>query len=148
MYQYDEHDQRLIEERVIEFRDQTQRFLAGSLSEEQFRPLRLMNGLYVERFAPMLRVAIPYGELSSKQLRRLAYVARTYDRGYGHITTRQNIQFNWPELDKAPEILEELTSVQMHAIQSSGNCNLVAKVSGQLQELHPRIFSGSFGHPS
>ena len=121
MYQYDEHDQRLIEERVTEFKHQTQRFLAGRLNEDQFRPLRLLNGLYVERFAPMLRVAIPYGELSSRQLRKLAYVARTYDRGYGHLTTRQNIQFNWPELDKAPEILEELASVQMHAIQASGN---------------------------
>lgn len=122
MYQYDEHDQRLVEERVTEFRDQTHRFLAGDLNEDQFRPLRLMNGLYVERFAPMLRVAIPYGELSSSQLRKLAFIARAYDRGFGHVTTRQNIQFNWPELDKAPEILEHLASVQMHAIQSSGNC--------------------------
>ena len=122
MYRYDEHDQRLIEERVVEFRHQTQRFLDGNLSEDQFRSLRLMNGLYVERYAPMLRVAIPYGELSSRQLRKLAHVARTYDRGYGHFTTRQNIQFNWPRLDKAPEILEQLAEVQMHAIQSSGNC--------------------------
>lgn len=122
MYQYDEHDQRLVEERVAEFRHQTRRFLDGSLTEDQFRPLRLMNGLYVERFAPMLRIAIPYGELSAKQLRMLAFVARTYDRGYGHITTRQNIQLNWPDLEKAPQILDHLASVQMHAIQSSGNC--------------------------
>jgi sulfite reductase (NADPH) hemoprotein beta-component len=122
MYRYDEHDQRLIEERVTEFSQQTQRFLDGDLSEDQFRSLRLMNGLYVERFAPMLRVAIPYGELSATQLRKLAHVARTYDRGYGHFTTRQNIQFNWPELGKAPEILQQLAKVQMHAIQSSGNC--------------------------
>lgn len=122
MYRYDEHDQRLIEERVGEFRDQTRRFLAGQLNEDQYRSLRLMNGLYVELHAPMLRVAIPYGELSSRQLRRLAQVARTYDRGYGHFTTRQNIQFNWPRLEQAPEILEQLSEVQMHAIQSSGNC--------------------------
>jgi sulfite reductase (NADPH) hemoprotein beta-component len=122
VYQYDQHDQRLIEERVTEFRDQTRRFLAGNLTEDQFRTLRLLNGLYVERFAPMLRVAIPYGELSSTQLRKLTFIARTYDRGYGHITTRQNIQFNWPALKKAPEILEQLASAQMHAIQSSGNC--------------------------
>ncbi len=122
MYRYDKHDQRLIEERVTEFSHQTRRFLDGALSEDQFRSLRLMNGLYVERFAPMLRVAIPYGELSASQLRKLAHVARTYDRGYGHFTTRQNIQFNWPELEKAPEILEQLAEVQMHAIQSSGNC--------------------------
>ena len=122
MYRYDEHDQRLIDERVVEFRHQTQRFLDGNLSEDQFRSLRLMNGLYVERYAPMLRVAVPYGELSSRQLRKLAHVARTYDRGYGHFTTRQNIQFNWPQLDKAPEILAQLAEVQMHAIQSSGNC--------------------------
>jgi sulfite reductase (NADPH) hemoprotein beta-component len=122
MYRYDEHDQRLIEERVTEFNQQTRRYLDGDLSEDQFRSLRLMNGLYVERFAPMLRVAIPYGELSATQLRKLAYVARTYDRGYGHFTTRQNIQFNWPELEKAPEILQQLAEVQMHAIQSSGNC--------------------------
>ena len=122
MYRYDEHDQRLVDERVVEFRQQTRRFLDGDLSEDQFRPLRLMNGLYVEKHAPMLRIAIPYGELSARQLRRLAHIARTYDRGYGHFTTRQNIQFNWPELDKAPEILEQLAEVQMHAIQSSGNC--------------------------
>jgi sulfite reductase (NADPH) hemoprotein beta-component len=122
MYRYDEHDQRLVDQRVGEFRQQTRRFLGGELSEDQFRPLRLMNGLYVERYAPMLRVAIPYGELSAKQLRMLAHIARTYDRGYGHFTTRQNIQFNWPELEQAPQILTDLAAVQMHAIQSSGNC--------------------------
>ncbi len=122
MYRYDEHDQRLVDKRVTEFRDQTQRFLAGDLSGDQFRSLRLMNGLYVELHAPMLRVAIPYGELSSRQLRQLARVARNYDRGFGHFTTRQNIQFNWPEIDQVPEILEQLAEVQMHAIQSSGNC--------------------------
>ncbi|MGD8349553.1 MAG: nitrite/sulfite reductase, partial [Gammaproteobacteria bacterium] len=122
MYRYDEHDQRLVDERVGEFQAQTRRFLDGKLTEDQFRPLRLMNGLYVERYAPMLRIAIPYGELSAKQLRMLAHIARTYDRGYGHFTTRQNIQFNWPELERAPRILADLASVQMHAIQSSGNC--------------------------
>ncbi len=122
MYRYDEHDQRLVDERVTEFRQQTRRFLGGELSEDQFRPLRLMNGLYVERHAPMLRIAIPYGELSVPQLRMLAHIARNYDRGYGHFTTRQNIQFNWPELEQVPQILDELASVQMHAIQSSGNC--------------------------
>ena len=122
MYRYDEHDQRLIEERVTEFRQQTRRYLDGELNDDQFRSLRLMNGLYIELHAPMLRVAIPYGELSSRQLRKLAQVARTYDRGYGHFTTRQNIQFNWPELEQAPEILQQLAEVQMHAIQSSGNC--------------------------
>ncbi len=122
MYRYDEHDQRLIEARVTEFRQQTRRYLDGELSDDQFRSLRLMNGLYVELHAPMLRVAIPYGELSSRQLRKLAHVARRYDRGYGHFTTRQNIQFNWPELERAPDILDELAEVQMHAIQSSGNC--------------------------
>ena len=122
MYRYDEHDQRLVDERVEEFRQQTRRFLDGELSDDQFRPLRLMNGLYVELHAPMLRVAIPYGELSAPQLRMLAHVARRYDRGYGHFTTRQNIQFNWPRLEQAPRILAELAAVQMHAIQSSGNC--------------------------
>jgi len=98
MYKYDEVDFRLVRERVEQFRSQTQRYLAGELSEEEFRPLRLMNGLYIQRHAPMLRVAIPYGHFSSLQMRKLAHIARTYDRGYGHFTTRQNIQFNWPEL--------------------------------------------------
>jgi len=122
MYLYDEKDQRLIEERVAQFRGQMQRYLAGKLAEDDFRPLRLQNGLYVQRHAPMLRVAIPYGMLSSPQLRALARVARDYDRGYGHFTTRQNIQFNWPRLEDAPEILAQLAAVQMHAIQTSGNC--------------------------
>jgi sulfite reductase (NADPH) hemoprotein beta-component len=121
MYIYDEIDQRLVDERVDQFRGQTQRFLSGELTEDQFRPLRLRNGLYIQRYAPMLRVAIPYGLLSSGQLRKLAHIARTYDRGYGHFSTRQNIQFNWPKLEEVPEILAELASVQMHAIQTSGN---------------------------
>lgn len=122
MYVYDRHDQTLIEERVAQFRDQTRRFLAGELSEEEFRPLRLMNGLYIQRHAPMLRIAIPYGLLSAQQLRKLAAIARRYDKGYGHFTTRQNLQLNWPRLEDVPEILAELASVQMHAIQTSGNC--------------------------
>jgi sulfite reductase (NADPH) hemoprotein beta-component len=122
MYVYDAIDQRLVDERVAQFRDQTRRFLSGKLSEDEFRPLRLRNGLYIQRHAPMLRVAIPYGLLSSAQLRKLAHIARTYDRGYGHFSTRQNIQFNWPELVDVPEILAELATVQMHAIQTSGNC--------------------------
>ena len=122
MYRYDEIDQRLVDERVRQFRDQTRRFLAGELSDEAFKHLRLRNGLYVQRHAPMLRVAIPYGLLSSAQLRKLAHIARTYDRGYGHFTTRQNLQLNWPELADVPEILAELATVQLHAIQTSGNC--------------------------
>src|SRR5262245_24793070 len=114
MYIYDPIDQRLVEERVAQFRDQTRRFLAGQLSEDEFRPLRLRNGLYIQKHAPMLRVAIPYGLLSSVQMRKLAHIARTYDRGYGHFSTRQNIQFNWPRLEAVPEILAELASVQMH----------------------------------
>src|SRR5262245_48866848 len=121
MYQYDEIDQRLVDERVAQFRDQTRRFLAGRLSEDDFRPLRLRNGLYIQRYAPMLRVAIPYGLLSSRQLRTLAHIARTWDRGYGHFSTRQNIQYNWPRLEDVPDILAELASVEMHAIQTSGN---------------------------
>ncbi|QEL56286.1 nitrite/sulfite reductase [Chromobacterium paludis] len=122
MYRYDEVDHRLVRERVQQFRDQTRRFLAGELSEDEFRPLRLMNGLYIQRHAPMLRVAIPYGHLRSEQLRKLADIARRYDKGYGHFTTRQNIQFNWPALESVPDILEELSTVEMHAIQTSGNC--------------------------
>jgi sulfite reductase (NADPH) hemoprotein beta-component len=122
MYLYDEIDQRLVDERVAQFRGQTRRFLAGELSEDNFRPLRLQNGLYIQRFAPMLRVAIPYGLLSSRQLRALAHIARKWDRGYGHFSTRQNIQFNWPKLEDVPEILAHLATVQMHAIQTSGNC--------------------------
>ncbi|MDE0853795.1 MAG: nitrite/sulfite reductase [Nevskia sp.] len=122
MYRYDELDQRLVDERVAQFRDQTQRFLAGKLSEEEFRGLRLRNGLYLQRFAPMLRISVPYGLLSSAQLRKLGHIARTYDKGYGHVSTRQNIQFNWPKLEQVPDILAELATVQMHAIQTSGNC--------------------------
>ncbi|MBN9424967.1 MAG: nitrite/sulfite reductase, partial [Burkholderiales bacterium] len=122
MYQYDQIDQRFVDERVAQFRGQTQRFLAGKLLEDDFRPLRLQNGLYIQRHAPMLRIAIPYGMLSSKQLRRLAHVARVYDRGYGHFSTRQNLQLNWPKLETVPDILAELAEVQLHAIQTSGNC--------------------------
>ncbi len=122
MYRYDSIDQRLVDERVAQFRDQTRRFLAGSLSEDDFRALRLRNGLYVQRYAPMLRIAIPYGLLSSRQLRKLADIAHRYDRGYGHFSTRQNLQLNWPKIEDVPEILAELATVQMHAIQTSGNC--------------------------
>jgi sulfite reductase (NADPH) hemoprotein beta-component len=122
MYQYTEFDQKIVDERVVQFRDQTERFLAGKLSEDDFRPLRLQNGLYVQKHAPMLRVAIPYGLLSTTQLRMFAHIARKYDRGYGHFTTRQNIQYNWPELACVPDILTDLANVQMHAIQTSGNC--------------------------
>ncbi|HWJ00623.1 MAG TPA: nitrite/sulfite reductase [Burkholderiales bacterium] len=121
MYVYDQVDQRLVDERVAQFRDQTRRFLDGKLSEEEFRALRLRNGLYIQRYAPMLRIAIPYGLLSSRQLRKLASIARKYDRGYGHFSTRQNLQLNWPKLEQVPDILAELASVQMHAIQTSGN---------------------------
>ncbi len=122
MYVYDEYDQRIIEDRVKQFRDQTRRYLAGELSEEEFRPLRLQNGLYIQRFAPMLRVAVPYGQLSARQVRTLAKIARDYDKGYAHISTRQNVQYNWPALEDIPDILAELATVQMHAIQTSGNC--------------------------
>jgi sulfite reductase (NADPH) hemoprotein beta-component len=122
MYQYDSTDQALVDQRVAQFRDQTRRYLNGELSEDDFRPLRLRNGLYIQRFAPMLRIAIPYGLLSSKQLRMLASIARRYDRSYGHFTTRQNLQLNWPKLADVPDILADLASVQMHAIQTSGNC--------------------------
>jgi sulfite reductase (NADPH) hemoprotein beta-component len=122
MYRYDSYDQTLVDQRVAQFRDQMHRFLAGELSEDEFRPLRLQNGLYVQRYAPMLRVAIPYGMLNATQLRKLADIARKYDRGYGHFSTRQNIQFNWPALETVPDILAELASVEMHAIQTSGNC--------------------------
>lgn len=121
MYLYDEIDQTLIDERVTQFRDQTRRYLAGKLSEDEFRALRLRNGLYVQRYAPMLRIAIPYGLLSTRQLRKLAEIARRFDRGYGHFSTRQNLQFNWPKLERVPDILAELATVEMHAIQTSGN---------------------------
>tara|TARA_R110000796_G_scaffold224943_1_gene341264 strand:- start:1951 stop:3609 length:1659 start_codon:yes stop_codon:yes gene_type:complete len=122
MYIYDEYDQRIVEERVKQFRDQTRRYLAGELSDPEFLPLRLQNGLYVQRYAPMLRVAIPYGLVSSKQMRKLAFIAREYDKGYAHFSTRQNVQFNWPALEDVPDILAHLAEVQMHAIQTSGNC--------------------------
>ena len=122
MYQYDNYDQKIVDDRVEQFRDQTRRYLAGELSEDEFRPLRLMNGLYIQTHAPMLRVDIPYGLLSSRQLRMLAHISRKYDKNYGHISTRQNIQYNWPKLETVPDILADLASVQMHAIQSSGNC--------------------------
>ena len=122
MYRYDHYDQTIVDERVAQFRGQTERFLAGQLSEEEFRPLRLQNGLYIQKHAPMLRVAIPYGLLSSKQVRMLAHIARKYDRGYAHFTTRQNIQYNWPKLESVPDILADLATVEMHAIQTSGNC--------------------------
>lgn len=122
MYQYNEIDQTLVEERVAQFRRQTERFLNGEIAEDHYRSLRLMNGVYIQTHAPLLRVAGPYGLLSAKQLRKLAHIARTYDKGFCHFTTRQNIQFNWPELAKTPDILAELATVQMHAIQTSGNC--------------------------
>jgi sulfite reductase (NADPH) hemoprotein beta-component len=122
MYRYDSIDQALVDERVAQFRDQTRRFIAGELSEDEFKPLRLRNGLYIQRHAPMLRIAIPYGLLTARQLRTLAHIARLYDRGFGHFTTRQNLQFNWPKLEDVPDILAELAQVQMHAMQTSGNC--------------------------
>ncbi|MGO4351204.1 nitrite/sulfite reductase [Rhizobium sp. RAF36] len=122
MYRYDEFDHAFVAERVAQFSDQVQRRLAGELSEDAFKPLRLMNGVYLQLHAYMLRIAIPYGTLSSKQMRMLAHVARTYDRGYGHFTTRQNLQFNWPKLSDMPAVLSELATVEMHAMQTSGNC--------------------------
>ncbi|HEX4869154.1 MAG TPA: nitrite/sulfite reductase [Moraxellaceae bacterium] len=144
MYRYDAYDQRIVDERVAQFRDQTRRYLAGQLSDDEFRPLRLQNGLYIQRFAPMLRVAVPYGMLESRQLRMLARIARTYDRGYGHVSTRQNVQFNWPELKDVPDILADLASVQMHAIQTSGNCirntttdQFAGVVAGEIEDPRP-----------
>ena len=122
MYRYDEFDQGFVQERVAEFSDQVARRLSGELTEDQFKPLRLMNGVYLQLHAYMLRIAIPYGTLSSRQMRRLAHIARVYDRGYGHFTTRQNLQFNWIKLEETPAILAALAEVEMHAIQTSGNC--------------------------
>ncbi len=122
MYQYDNYDQAMVDARVEEFRDQVKRRLEGKITEDQFRPLRLMNGLYLQLHAYMLRVAVPYGTLSAKQMRMLGHIARKYDKGYGHFTTRQNIQYNWIKLSDAPDILADLASVEMHAIQTSGNC--------------------------
>jgi sulfite reductase (NADPH) hemoprotein beta-component len=122
MYRYDAVDRLIVEERVAQYRDQTQRYLAGLIDEDAFKPLRLQNGLYIQRYAPMLRIAIPYGVLSSAQLRTLASISRRYDRGYGHFTTRQNIQFNWVKVEEVPDILAELAAINMHAIQTSGSC--------------------------
>jgi len=122
MYRYNEQDKHLIEQRALQFKHQTERFLAGKLGDAEFRSLRLMNGLYEQVHAPMLRIAIPYGLLSSVQVRKLAEVAQTYDKGYGHFTTRQNMQFNWIALEKVPEVIQELNTVEMHSIQTSGNC--------------------------
>jgi len=122
MYRYDEFDHAFVAERVAQFRDQVERRLSGELSEDAFKPLRLMNGVYLQLHAYMLRIAVPYGTLSSRQMRMLAHVARTYDRGYGHFTTRQNLQFNWPKLSEMPDALADLASVEMHSIQTSGNC--------------------------
>ncbi len=122
MYRYDEFDQTFVNQRVAEFSDQVQRRLSGEMTEEQFRPLRLMNGVYLQLHAYMLRVAIPYGTLSSRQMHKLAHIARVYDRGYGHFTTRQNLQYNWPALKDMPAVLAELAEVEMHALQTSGNC--------------------------
>ncbi|RDE19467.1 nitrite/sulfite reductase [Motiliproteus coralliicola] len=144
MYQYSEQDQRLIEERVEQYRDQTQRYLAGQIPEEEFRILRLQNGLYFQRHAPMLRVAINYGLMSSRQMRMLAKISRDYDKNYVHFTTRQNVQFNWPEMEKVPDILAELATVQMHAIQTSGSCirsvtsdQFAGVVAGEIEDPRP-----------
>ncbi|HBA41616.1 MAG TPA: sulfite reductase, partial [Alphaproteobacteria bacterium] len=146
MYRYDDFDQTFVNERVEQFRDQVARRLSGELTEDEFKPLRLMNGLYLQLHAYMLRVAIPYGTLSSTQLRKLAEIARKYDKGYGHFTTRQNLQYNWPALKDTPDILAELASVEMHALQTSGNCirNVTADqyagvAAGEVDD--PRIYA-------
>lgn len=122
MYKYDEYDQRIVDERVSQFREQTRRYLAGEIAEDEFLPLRLQNGLYIQRFAPMLRIAIPYGMLNTRQVRRLSEISRKYDKGYVHFTTRQNVQLNWPLLEQVPDILADLAEVEMHAVQTSGAC--------------------------
>ena len=146
MYRYDEFDATMVAERAAQFRGQVARRLSGELTEDEFKPLRLMNGLYLQLHAYMLRVAVPYGTLSSRQMRKLAHVARKYDKGYGHFTTRQNIQFNWPALVDVPDILDELASVEMHAIQTSGNCirnvtsdQYAGAAAGEVED--PRIWS-------
>lgn len=146
MYRYDEFDHKLVADRVNQFRGQVERRVSGALSEDQFKPLRLMNGVYLQLHAYMLRVAIPYGTLRSEQMQMLAHIARKYDRGYGHFTTRQNIQYNWPALDKIPDLLDELASVEMHAIQTSGNCirnvtsdQYAGAIEGEAED--PRIVS-------
>jgi len=144
VYRYDSIDKTLVAERVAQFRDQTRRFLAGEIPDDEFKALRLRNGLYLQTHAPMLRIAIPYGLLSSVQLRKLAFISRRYDRGYGHFTTRQNLQLNWPELAEVPDILEHLAEVEMHAIQTSGNCirnvtadHLAGVASDELEDPRP-----------
>jgi sulfite reductase (NADPH) hemoprotein beta-component len=122
MYTYDTYDQKMVDERVVQYRDQTERFLAGKIPADEFQQLRLRNGLYVQRLAPMLRIAVPYGMLTANQLRKVAHITRHFDKGYAHFTTRQNIQLNWPLLEEVPDILQELATVQMHAIQTSGSC--------------------------
>ncbi len=122
MYQYDQSDRRIIDERVAQFGEQTARYLRGEMTDEQFLPIRLQNGLYIQRLAPMLRIAVPYGTLNTQQLRKLADISRRFDKGYAHISTRQNVQLNWPKLEEVPEILAELAGVEMHAVQTSGNC--------------------------
>jgi sulfite reductase (NADPH) hemoprotein beta-component len=122
MYTYDTYDQKMVDERVVQYRDQTERFLAGKIPADEFQQLRLRNGLYVQRLAPMLRIAVPYGMLTANQVRKVAHITRHFDKGYAHFTTRQNIQLNWPLLEEVPDILEELATVQMHAIQTSGSC--------------------------
>ena len=122
MYRYDEFDHALVNERIAEFTDQVRRRVDGRLTEDQFKPLRLMNGVYLQLHAYMLRVAVPYGTMNSAQMRKLGHIARVYDKGYGHFTTRTNIQYNWPALSDLPAILTELAEVEMHAIQTSGNC--------------------------
>ncbi len=122
MYKYDATDRQLLTERVAQFRGQTERFFDGKLSEAEYLPLRLQNGLYVQRLAPMLRIAVPYGILNSTQMRTLARITRDYDKGYAHFSTRQNLQLNWPKIEQVPDILAELAEVEMHALQTSGNC--------------------------
>ena len=122
MYIYDEYDRRIQGQRVTQFRAQMERYLDGQLEEAEFLPLRLQNGLYVQRLAPMLRICVPYGLMNSRQLRKMAHITRTYDKGYCHISTRQNIQLNWPQLEEVPDILAELLEVEMHCNQTSGNC--------------------------
>src|ERR1700733_13438502 len=144
MYRYDEFDERFVRERVAQFGDQVARRLDGSLTEDEFKPLRLKNGVYLQLHAYMLRIAIPYGTLSARQLRQLALIGEKYDRGYGHFTTRQNLQFNWPKLKDVPDILAELATVEMHAIQTSGNCvrnatadHLAGIVANELEDPRP-----------
>ena len=144
MYSYTAFDQAMIDQRVAQFRDQTQRYLAGQLSEDEFRPLRLQNGLYVQRYAPMLRIAVPYGLYNSLQLRKIAEISRKYDRGYAHVSTRQNFQLNWLPLETVPDALADLATVQMHAIQTSGNCirntttdQFAGVVAGEIEDPRP-----------